>query len=45
MFNFEHSQITQNHFKKLADLQSKNPTVYARYKFDVKKPIHQNVYP
>ena len=37
MFNFEHSQITQNEFDKLAKLLLKYPTVYATSKFDVGK--------
>ena len=37
MFNFQHSQITQNEFEKLADLLLKYPTVYATSKFDVGK--------
>ena len=43
MFNFQHSQITQNKFDKLAKLLVKYPTVYATSKFDVGKissPIH-----
>ena len=43
MFNFQHSQITQNEFDKLAKLLLKNPTVYATSKFDVGKissPLH-----
>ena len=43
MFNFQHSQITQNEFEKLADLLLKYPTVYATSKFDVGKtnsPLH-----
>ena len=36
MFNFQHSQITQNEFEKLADLLLRYPTVYATSKFDVK---------
>ena len=43
MFNFQHSQITQNEFDKLADLLLKYPTVYATSKFDVEKinsPLH-----
>ena len=37
MFNFEHSQITQKDFDKLAKLLLKFPTVYAKSKFDVGK--------
>ena len=37
MFNFQHSQITQNKFDKLAKLLVKYPTVYATSKFDVGK--------
>ena len=37
MFNFQHSQITQNKFDKLAKLLLKYPTVYATSKFDVGK--------
>ena len=43
MFNFQHSQITQNEFEKLADLLLKYPTVYAISKSDVEKinsPLH-----
>ena len=43
MFNFPHSQITQNEFEKLADLLLRYPTVYATSKFDVGKiisPLH-----
>ena len=43
MFNFQHSQKTQNEFEKLADLLLKYPTVYATSKFDVGKtnsPLH-----
>ena len=42
MFNFQHSQITQKEFDKLAELL-KFPTVYATSKFDVGKissPLH-----
>ena len=41
--NFEHSQITQKEFDKLAELLLKFPTVYATSKFDVGKirsPLH-----
>ena len=37
MFNFQHSQITQNEFDKLAKMLLKYPTVYATSKFDVGK--------
>ena len=43
MFNFQHSQITQPEFEKLADLLLRYPTVYATSKFDVVKinsPLH-----
>ena len=45
MLNFQHSQITQNEFDKLAELLLilKYPTVYATSKFDVGKnssPLH-----
>ena len=43
MLNFQHSQLTQNEFDKLAKLLLKNPTVYAISKFDVGKissPLH-----
>ena len=43
MFNFQHSQITQNEFDKLAKLLLKYTTVYATLKFDVGKissPLH-----
>ena len=43
MFNFQHSQLTQNELDKLAKLLLKNPTVYATSKFDVGKissPLH-----
>ena len=43
MFNFQHSQITQNEFDKLAKLLIKYPTVHATSKFDVGKislPLH-----
>ena len=35
MFNFQHSQITQKEFDKLAEQLLKFPTVYATSKFDV----------
>ena len=37
MFNFQHSQITQNEFDKLAKLPLNYPTVYATSEFDVGK--------
>ena len=37
MFNFEHSQITQIEFDKLAKQLLKYSTVYATSKFDVGK--------
>ena len=43
MFNFKHSQLTQNEFENLADLLLKYPKVYATSKFDVGKinsPLH-----
>ena len=43
MFNFQHSQITQNEFEKLADLLLRYSTVYATSKIDVGKinsPVH-----
>ena len=43
MLNFQHSQITQNEFEKLADLLLRYPTFYATSKFDVGKifsPVH-----
>ena len=43
MFNFQHTQITQKEFDKLAELLLKFPTVYATSKFDVGKissPLH-----
>ena len=43
MFYFEHSQITQKEFDKLAELLLKFPTVHATSKFDVGKissPLH-----
>ena len=43
MFDFQHSQITQKEFDKLAELLLKFPTVYATSKFDVGKissPVH-----
>ena len=43
MFNFQHSQVTQNELDKLAKLLLKYTTVYATSKFDVGKvssPLH-----
>ena len=43
MFNFEHSQITQKEFDKLAELILKFPTVYGTSKLDCGKnssPLH-----
>ena len=43
MFNFQHYQITQKEFDKLAETLLKFPTVYAKSKFDVGKissPVH-----
>ena len=43
MFNFQHSQITQKEFDKLADLLLRYSTVYITFKFDVGKinsPLH-----
>ena len=37
MFNFQHSQITQNEFDKIAKQLIKNSSVYATSKFDVGK--------
>ena len=37
MFNFQHSQITQEELEQLADLLLKYPKVYATSKFDVGK--------
>ena len=37
MFNFQHSQITQNDFEQVAYLLLKYPRVYATSKFDVGK--------
>ena len=48
MFNFQHSQITQNEFQTLADLLLRYPTVYATSKFDVGKinsPLHPTLKP
>ena len=40
MFNFQHSQITQNEFEQLADLVFKYSKAYSTSKFDVGKKIH-----
>ena len=43
MLNFQHSQITQKEFDKLAEMLLKIPTIYAASKFDVGKissPLH-----
>ena len=43
MFTFQHSQITQNEFDKLAKFLLKYPTVHATSKFDIGKansPLH-----
>ena len=43
MFSFQHSQITQNEFEKIADLLLKYPTFYATSKFDsgkINSPLH-----
>ena len=43
MFNFQHSQLTQNEFEKLACLLLRYPTVYAISELDVEKinsPLH-----
>ena len=48
MFNFQHSQLTQNEFDKLAKLLLKFPTVYATSKFDIGKvssPLHLHLKP
>ena len=48
MFNFQHSQLTQNEFGKLAKLLLKFPTVYATSKLDVGKvssPLHLHLKP
>ena len=37
MFNFQHSQISQEEFEQLADLLLKYPKVYATSKFDAVK--------
>ena len=37
MFNFQHSQITQQEFEQLAELSLKYPMVYATSLFDVGK--------
>ena len=43
MFNFEHSQITQIEFDKLAKQLLKYSTVYATSKFDVGKSVHHYI--
>ena len=48
MFNFQHSQITQNDFDNYAKLLLKYPTVYATSKFDIGKvnsPLHSQLKP
>ena len=40
MFSFQHSQITQDEFDKLAKQLIKYSTVYARSKFDIGKLVH-----
>ena len=43
MFNFQHSQLAQIEFEKLADLLLRYPTVYASSKSNVGKinsPLH-----
>ena len=43
MFIFQHSQLTQNEFEKIADLLLRYPKVFATSKFDVGKinsPLH-----
>ena len=43
MFNFQHSQITQNDFEQLAGLLLKYSKIYATSKYDVGKknsPLH-----
>ena len=43
IFNFYHSQLTQNEFEKLAEIILKYPKVYGTSKFDVGKiisPLH-----
>ena len=43
MFNFQHSQLAQNEFEKVAVLLLKYPKVYATSKFDIGKissPLH-----
>ena len=37
MFNFQHTQVTQNEIYKLGELLLKYPTVYATSKFYVGK--------
>ena len=48
MFNFQHFQITQQEFDKLAELLLRFPTIYATSKFDVGKissPLHSPLKP
>ena len=48
MFNFQHSQLTQNEFEQSADLLVKYPKVHATSKFDVGKinsPLHLSLKP
>ena len=48
MFNFQHSQLPQNEFAKLAKLLIKYPTVSATSKLDVGKvssPLHSLLKP
>ena len=43
MFNFQHSQITQNEFEQLANILQKYPKIHATSEFDVGKvnsPLH-----
>ena len=44
MFNFQHPQITQDEFDKLAEQLIKYSTVYATSKFDVEKLVHHYTY-
>ena len=43
VFNFEHSQISQTEFDKLAKQLLKYSTVYATSKFDVEKSVHHYI--
>ena len=48
MFNFQHSQLTQNEFEQSADLLVKYPKVHATSKSDVGKinsPLHLSLKP